>query len=433
MSKRFEGKKEAFEILNKELSDLIPLEQRVLNREKSKFETDSASLDKLKSKIPKEWLEEQAKLYEKYKVVERVYKFYRNIIQNMSSLLICIDMNGSITFLNANAGSTLGYEVEELLGRNLVDLFADPDKTGKMLDLILIPNKRFESKEVKLVSKDGHQIPIGFSTSPLVEKEQQIGVIITFRDLTEINLMRKQVERMDRLATLGELATGIAHEVRNPLGGIKTAAQVLEESFEEHDRRIELVSRIVREIDRVNNLLTDFFKFAKPIKPSRDYCDVESIIDGIYLLLAAQMNTRGIRFKEEFSGVIPKIFADVHQIEQVFMNIMLNAIQAMPNGGDLNVKVYTTTLGDQGGHHPWSEETFDKKLPFVAVDISDTGSGIPRENLERIFNPFFTTKSEGMGLGLSICTRLVAENNGNIFVDSEPGRGSRFTVILPTR
>lgn len=431
MSKRFEGKKEAFEILNKELSDLIPLEQRVLNREKSKFD-DASDLERAKSKVPKEWLEEQTKLYEKYKVVERVYKFYRNIIQNMSSLLICIDMNGSITFLNANAGATLGYEVEELLGRNLVDLFAEPDKTGKILDLMLIPNKRFESREVKLVSKLGHQIPIGFSTSPLVEKEEQIGVIITFRDLTEINLMRKQVERMDRLATLGELATGIAHEVRNPLGGIKTAAQVLEESFEEHDRRIELVSRIVREIDRVNNLLTDFFKFAKPVKPSRDYCDVESIIDGIYLLLASQMNTHGIRFKEEFSDVVPKIFADVHQIEQVFMNIFLNAIQAMAEGGDLHVKVYTTTLGDQG-QHPWTDEIFDKKLPFVAVDISDSGAGIPRENLEKIFNPFFTTKSEGMGLGLSICSRLVAENNGNIFVDSEPGKGSRFTVVLPTR
>lgn len=432
MSKRFEGKKEAFEILNKELSDLIPLEQRVLNKEKSRLEPDSEAYEKARASIPKEWLEEQEKLYEKYKVIERVYRFYRNIIQNMSSLLICIDMSGSVTFLNANAASTLGYSVEELLGKNLIDLFADPQKNGKILDLMLIPNKRFESKEVKLISRQGQTIPIGFSTSPLIEKNEQIGVIITFRDLTEINLMKKQVERMDRLATLGELATGIAHEVRNPLGGIKTAAEVLEESFEEHDRRIELVSRIIREIDRVNNLLTDFFKFAKPVKPSRDYIDVESAIDSIYLLLAAQMNTRGITFKEEFSDVVPRIFADVHQVEQVFMNIILNAIQAMKDGGELRVRVYTTTLGEHP-HAAWSEDVFDQRLPFVAVEVSDTGPGIPRENLEKIFNPFFTTKSEGMGLGLSICSRLVAENNGNIFVESEVGKGSTFTVVLPTR
>ena len=437
MSKRFEEKKEAFEILNKELSDLIPLDQRVLRRQQTAQEQGTQSSAStltatgVKS-IPQEWLEEQAALHEKYKLVERVYKFYRNIIQNMSSSLICMDMAGCITFLNANAAKTLEYTVDELLGEEMLKIVADPQTNAKIIERMLIANKRFESKEIKLVSKSGTTIPIGFSTAPLVENGDQIGVIITFRDLTEMNLMRKQVERMDRLATLGELATGIAHEVRNPLGGIKAAAQVLEESFEDSDRRLELVSRIVREIDRVNNLLTDFFKFAKPVKPSRDHFDIESIIDGIYLLLASQMNSRKIKFVEDFSKNIPHIYSDPHQTEQVLMNIILNSVQAMPQGGELTVRTYMTTAGERPNFH-WSEETLDKNIPFVAIDISDTGVGIAAENLEKIFNPFYTTKPEGMGLGLSICTRLVAENNGNLHVESAVGKGTKFTVMLPTR
>ncbi len=438
MSKRFEEKKEAFELLNKELSDLIPLDERVKKRHAeattiSKLDTPREEPSQVTpAGIPQEWLDEQAALHDKYKLVERVYKFYRNIIQNMSSSLICIDMDGNITFLNDNAARALGYTIEELIERPLIQLVVDADRETKIIERMLIANKRFESKEVKLISKSGAAIAIGFSTAPLHDKDEQIGVIITFRDLTEMNLMRKQVERMDRLATLGELATGIAHEVRNPLGGIKAAAQVLEESLENNDRRLELVTRIVREIDRVNNLLNDFFKFAKPVKPSRNQFDIEVVIDGIYLLLASQMQSHKIRFHENFANGMPKVFADPHQTEQVLMNLMLNAVQCMPQGGDLTVKTYSTSLSERPNFH-WSDDVTDKSLPFVVIEITDTGDGIAPENLEKIFNPFFTTKADGMGLGLSICSRLLAENKGHIHVDSRLGEGTQFTIVLPTQ
>ncbi len=430
MSRRFNQKKEAFEILNEELSDLIPIEQRILKKEKE-GQLPSEEPES-RHQVPQAWLDEQAALFRKYKLVERVYRFYRNIIQNMSSNIICIDMTGCITFMNVNAAKTLGYAIDELLGKNLTDMFAEPAKDGRIIDLMLLSNKRFESKEVSMKSKAGQVIPIGFSTSALIENEEQIGVIIAFRDLTEVQVMRKQVERMERLATLGELATGIAHEVRNPLGGIKAASQVLEESFDQYDSRLELVSRIVREADRVNNLLMDFFKFAKPVKPSQSYHDVESIIDSIYLLLAAQLKVKRIQFKEEFSDVVPKIYADANQIEQVLMNVFLNAIQAMPNGGTLTIRSFATTMG-KNPQVTWSQDIIDKDMPFVAIQISDTGIGIPKENIEKIFNPFFTTKQDGLGLGLSICHRLVTQNNGSLFVESEPGKGTTFTLLLPTR
>ncbi len=430
MSRRFNQKKEAFEILNEELSDLIPIEQRILKKEQEG--QIRAEEPKTRQQIPQAWLDEQAALFKKYKLVERVYRFYRNIIQNMSSNIICTDMAGCITFMNANAAKTLSFAIDELLGKNLTDLFADPAKDGRIIDLMLLTNKRFESKEVTMKSRSGQTIPIGFSTSALIENDEQIGVIIVFRDLTETQVMRKQVERMERLATLGELATGIAHEVRNPLGGIKAASQVLEESFDQYDSRLELVSRIVREADRVNNLLMDFFKFAKPVKPSQNYHDIETIIDSIYLLLAAQIKVKRIQFKEEFSDVVPKIYADANQIEQVLMNVFLNALQAMPEGGTLTVRAHATTISNNP-QVTWSEDILDKDMPFVAIEVADTGIGIPKENLEKIFNPFFTTKQDGLGLGLSICHRLVTQNNGSMFVASEAGKGATFTVLLPTR
>ncbi len=424
MSRHSKEKKDAFEILNKELSDLIPIDERVQQKQ------SGSTVDT--RKIPKEWLDEQAALFDKYKLIERVYRFYRNMIQNMSSRIITIDMQANITFVNANAASNLGYEVEELLGKNFLDLFADPKESGKLIDLMLIRNKRFDSREVDLMSKTGTVIPIGFSTAPLFENNEQAGVIVTFRDLTEMNLMRLQVARMDRLATLGELATGIAHEVRNPLGGIKAAAQVLEESFSESDRRIELVSRIVREIDRVNNLLTEFFKFAKPVKPTRDFHDVESIIDSVYLLMAAQMNGKQIKFREEFASIVPKVYVDMQQVEQILMNLFLNAIHAMPREGELTVRTQSATLADNPNLN-WADDVFDKNLPFVSIEVQDNGVGIPAENLEKVWNPFFTTKSEGMGLGLSICSRLASENHGYLNVESIVGKGTKFTLLLPTR
>lgn len=376
--------------------------------------------------------EKFALLYQRFQDIKNVYIFYRNIVQNMSSALITIDMDSTITFLNVAGSKTLGYHVDDLLGKKLREIFSGSDKNHRILDLILIPGKKYEGKEVRLITKDGRNIPVGFTTSPLIDDhKKQIGVIIIFRDLTEMNIMRRQIERMDRLATLGELSTSIAHEVRNPLAGMKACAQVVEETFEPNDKRIELIQRIVKEIDRTNNLLNDFFKFAKPRKPAKGYCDVEMIIDNVYLLVATQMKKHNITYKENFKRVTPQVYVDMNQIEQVILNIMINAIQQMNEGGTVKSRTYTTTVGDKP-NLDWDEEVYDTKLSFVAIEISDSGPGIPKENIEKIFNPFFTTKEGGTGLGLSISSRLVEENGGKLYVESQPGEGSVFTIILPT-
>ena len=263
-------------------------------------------------------------------------------------------------------------------------------------------------------------IPIGFSTTILnAPDDKYTGIIISFRDLSAIIDFRNQMERIDRLTTLGEVSAGIAHEIRNPLAGIKTSAQVLEESFSLNDPRSQLVQRIVKEIDRSNELLKKFFKFAKPGKPKQEFTHMQPIIDGVYILLTPKMSRKRIEFIREFSENLPKIYVDEYQMEQVIMNLLLNAMDAINTDGQI---VARTGLSDGD----------DNNAQNVILEISDTGCGIEEENLEKIFNPFYTTKQDGVGLGLSISSRLIEENGGLIKAESAVGKGTKFILQLPT-
>ncbi len=364
-------------------------------------------------------------------LLDRVYYFYRSIIQNLTSGLFAIDQSGEITFANRTAANMLGYPIEELQNRNIRELFSDHAESQKTLRVLFLPGKKLEEREVQFVRKDGTRIIVGLSVSPIHDKDNEFeGVVLLFRDLTEIHHLKVQVERMERLALLGELSAGIAHEIRNPLGGIKAAAQVLEESFGVDDFRFQLVDRIVREVDKANRLLQEFFKFAKPTKPKLDFYDVEMIIDGVYLLLAPKLKKRNIHFNGNFGSEVPRVFVDETQIEQVVLNLFLNSIDAMPAGGTLTVSTSKKRLKILEQERE-KLEVEKNELTFVLVEIADTGVGIPDENVEKIFNPFFTTKTEGVGLGLSICSRLMEENGGKIDILSGQSKGVAFLLALP--
>jgi signal transduction histidine kinase len=228
---------------------------------------------------------------------------------------------------------------------------------------------------------------------------------------------------MERQSTLGELVTGIAHEIKNPLAGIKTSAQVLEDSFSPGDVRAHLVSRIIKEINKSDELLKRFFTFAKPSKPKQEYYHISNIINGIYLLMASRLRKQKISYDVRFDDEIPRIFVDESQIEQAVLNLFLNALAAMKSGGKLVVE-----SGVNSG------KKFEKQkynMGAVYIRIKDNGIGIPIEDQEKIFNPFYTTKSNRMGLGLSISARLLEENDATLEVDSEPGKGSAFTIYFP--
>jgi PAS domain S-box-containing protein len=404
MSKQFEVKKESLSLINKTFSD------------------SSKNLS----------IEEQYKaLEQKYKgladltkTLEKVYQFHKGIIQNISGGIITIDFDEKITFINTAALKVLAYDYNEIVGLSVRSIFADADVAAQIVNDLLVNKHMFESKEVTLISRTEKIIPIGFSTTFLKVKDTEYdSVIITFRDLTNLYNFRIQMERIDRLATLGEVSAGIAHEIRNPLAGIKTSAQVLEESFAPGDFRSELVTRIVKEIDRSNELLKKFFKFARPGKPKQENSSINSIIQGVYLLLASKMEKKKVEFKTFFDKSLPDAYVDENQIEQVLINLFLNAFDAMNKGGKLIVRTASIMLdGNEIG----------ERKNMVLIEVEDTGEGIDKNNIEKIYNPFFTTKSDGVGLGLSISSRLIEENGGKLAVKSELKKGTKFSVYLPT-
>ncbi len=365
------------------------------------------------------------KLVKQYDQLNQVFEFHKGVIQNISSCIITIDPDGKITFMNKSALNLIGYKSEEILGDQIESVFADKEEGLLILKQVLKLKKMFESKEVNLVAANGSIIPIGFSTTLLQEEnsDEEPGIIFIFRDIRDLINFRKQMERMDRLATLGELSAGIAHEIRNPLAGIKISAQVLEESFSPGDFRSDLVLRIVKEIDRSNKLLQRFFNFAKPNRPKPGFHSLKNIIDGVYLLLSSRLMKRKINFSSEYEEGLPKVYIDESQFEQVILNLFLNAFDAMPKGGKLVVKAEQTRNGKA-----YDEQEFPGT---IRVSISDSGSGISSEKIEKIFNPFYTSKSDGVGLGLSISSRLLEENQSKIEVESIPGKGAIFKIILP--
>jgi len=412
MGSKISKQKQMFSLLNYKFPNLL---------EKSLDNTIASELDK----------EDSFSTQYSPQLINKVYNFYKSIIQNLSNGLIALDLKGEITFVNDAAAEMLGFGREELLGKSSQDLFAKDDESQKCHRGIFIPNKKFNDREVYLLQNDSQPRLVGLSSSHIHDENNNFdGVILLFRDLSEIHHLKLQIEKMERLALIGELAAGIAHEIRNPLAGIKAAAQLLKESGDNTRIQPQIIDRIIREVDRSNKLLQEFFKFARPGKPKLKFHDIEIIIDGVSLLLSPQFNKRRIEFISDFMNEVPEVYVDDTQIEQVIINLFLNAIDAMPEGGKLIIKTYNKNISLLDKMEK-RFETNDNQLNYVFIEIADTGTGIPNHQIEKIFNPFFTTKQSGLGLGLSICSRLVGENGGNLDVKSKVGEGTCVIVALP--
>jgi two-component system sensor histidine kinase HydH len=228
--------------------------------------------------------------------------------------------------------------------------------------------------------------------------------------------MQEELLRMDRFLSLGEVSMGIAHEIRNPLAGIRITAQALEEEVGENESLREYVSRIISEIDRLNDLLKAFFSFAKPQRPQLSPCLLPKLIDDVLFLVKKDLETHRIQVEQDHAEDLPTAYLDENQMKQVILNLFLNSIHAISRNGLLSVS--TSVLTQRG-------------RPEVLISVSDTGKGIPREHQTKIFDPFFTTKARGLGLGLSVSYRIVKRHGGNIRVQSEPGKGTSFFIHLP--
>ena len=350
-----------------------------------------------------------------------VKNFTESIIQSIGSGIIITEMNDTITYINKAGERILGYAKEELMGRAF-SIFGLKEKQSATPSFLNNPDDLDTRKEGWMRKKDHAEFPVGFTiNNHLSIGGERIGKIVVFRDLTNIYKIQEEILRMDRLVSLGKLASGIAHELRNPLAGIKTTAQALGEEMSGDDSRREYLHRITKEIDRLNDLLKTFFSFAKPQNLNLVYCHIKDIINEIIPFLIKEIADKGIRFVETYHPQLPKIKVDKTQMHQVFLNLFLNAIQAMPNGGELKIEA-----------SPMISNTLEGvKQNFIKVVISDTGRGIPTHIVHKIFDPFFTTKPKGIGLGLSITYQIIKKHEGTIKVESQWEKGTCFVINLP--
>lgn len=232
----------------------------------------------------------------------------------------------------------------------------------------------------------------------------------------------EQLHRAERLSALGELTAGLAHEIKNPLGAIKGVTEILKEDFPLDSERQEFMEILLKEVDRLNAVVEKFLKLSKPLPQKPQRVEINSLIQQMVLLVKKEAENRRISIEQDLAVLEEPCQLDAEQMRQVMLNIMLNSIQAMPEGG--NLRINTRIMEEEDGH------SLNRWLHLIFID---NGIGIPPENLEKIFNPFFTTKPNGTGLGLPITYKIIRNLTGRIEVQSEPGKGTQVTVIIPLR
>ncbi|MBI5905250.1 MAG: PAS domain S-box protein [Deltaproteobacteria bacterium] len=345
-------------------------------------------------------------------VILKLETFHKNVIDNIPSGILTTDTGGMVSLLNDAACSILGVTREEATGTPLNRIFSGIDGgEGKEDSPAPRPETRFRRS-------DGSEIYLGFSSSPMKDAEgRTIGRVVIFQDLTPIKQMEERVRIADRLAGVGELAAGLAHEIRNPLASIAGSSQLLRDSPEVPGEAATLLEIIERETKRLNGLISDFLAYTGHSLRNTGPVDLGTLMkDVVEAVRAGEGRGKGVTVEFLGAGELP-VEGDAEQLTQVAWNLVRNAVQATPAGGRIRVDVF---------------EQIRHGVRYVAATVSDSGEGIEPRNLDRIFNPFFTTKEGGTGLGLSISQRIVHFHKGFIEVRSTPGGGSTFSVFLPS-
>ena len=375
------------------------------------------------------------KIADQLNEIQQIKSFYQSIIQNLRSGLVTVDQYLKINSVNKAAEVILGYDALELLGKPMDYFFAGSDATKKCFFLDSADEVDASMglvMEVSMRRKDGEIFPAEVCYSVITDTDHEItGLSCIFQDITNRKNMEQNLARIDRLASLGELAAGVAHEIRNPLAGIAGAIQVISRNQEPDSPHHFIFQEVLEQVRRLDGFVNNLLKFAKPGQSKFTKVQIEGVIKKALFLIKTQLQEKNISVHKEFDHDIPFIMGDVAQLQQVFLNIFLNAVDAMGDGGVLTIKTgYDKRRGDAGNNHcPGTPDCICGGELRVAV--TDTGEGIDAGMHETIFNPFHTTKGNGTGLGLSISHRIIEQHGGTITVKSARGRGSTFTVQLP--
>lgn len=360
----------------------------------------------------------RVRLAEKENALDKLDQFHRSIIESVDTGILTVDLSGRIKSLNRAAEELTGFSAGEVEGKKIDEVFP-----GFMTVLEQVnaeggksSRKRFETA---VSQKSGQKIILGFSFSSLYDRDRRIGDILIFQDLTAIKEMEAQAEKNKRLAFIGEMAAGLAHDLRNPLLSISGSIQMLQRDLKLDSTDERLMKVILRAKDQLENLIKNFLIFARTTARDRGEMQLNEVLDETLDALKEVPDWNdNIEVGRSYQNV-PPVFGNRTEIRQTFWNILVNAVQSMPEGGRLSVE--TSALPGQNGNG------------FVQVRIADTGCGIEGEILDKVVEPFYTTKEGGTGLGLAIVSRIVESHGGVMSIESEVRRGTTCSVTFPTR
>jgi PAS domain S-box-containing protein len=352
--------------------------------------------------------------------LERAYQFRENIIENSPDAMVCIRKGGEIIIFNSAAEKLLSYNKQDVISKmNIVRIYPTGIAKKIMKDL---KSDDFggpgtlQKREVLVVDSDGNEIPVYISAAILYEDGVEAGSVGIFTDLREKIKLEKQLLRSEKLSSLGKLSAGIAHEINQPLTGVLTFAHLLLKKFKDDEKTRKDLEIIVRETTRIRGIVQGILDFAREMPMQKKSRRIEEVLEQTLEIIVHQQRFFGIKLVKDYSPDAPEVVVDSNLMEQVFMNIILNALDAMHGSGTLTVR---TRLDNE----------------WVEIDFEDTGSGMPEAILDKIFDPFFTTKDStegmGMGLGLAVSYGIVKNHNGDILVASKEGVGTKFTIRLP--
>ena len=334
---------------------------------------------------------------------------------NQSSIVAITDVKGSIQVANEKFCEISKYSREELIGQDHRILNSGFHSKEFFKDLWkTIKEGHVWKGEIRNKAKDGTLYWVDTTIVPFLNEQGKPYQFLSIRnDITEKKQTEEVLHRQDKLAAVGQLAAGVAHEIRNPLTSMKGYTEFLQLD-ETNPERLEFLTIILDEIERVNNIVEDFMVLAKPKVIELEEKNIVPVIKNVVLLLEFEARKKNVRLSFDCKQEIIQIECDENRLKQVFLNFIKNGIEAMPNGGELNVQAVIHEKN-------------------VQISIHDTGIGIPKEKLEKLGEPFYTTKKNGNGLGLMVSFKIIENHNGQVFVESEPNKGTTFNIILPAK
>lgn len=360
---------------------------------------------------------ENANLYNMLKDSE---EFSACVITNMAGGLLIVDTESKIVRTNNNAAELANLFPGEMIGKKITALSAF-DELAIIFGQTLKSGKPQENENLNIyAAPDNSRIPVGVNTAVLEDYAgNHIGVVIHFRDLTHVHKLAEQVKRAERLGALGQMASGIAHEIRNPLNSVQGFVQLLQESAST-SQETEYCNIVLDEVKRINRIVQDMLDFSRQQEFSTEDIDITALLSAIHMQLKPEAEEEKVDLAMKINkSNMPAVIGNADKLKQVFLNIVRNAVQATPAGG--RVAITLDMYDSESAPH------------MVRIVVADTGIGIPVDAISKIFDPFYTTKDDGTGLGLSICQKIIEQHNGRINVESMEGKGTKFHILLPPK